>query len=129
MRILCWSILLLGACSKGHDAVVADAPLQRAGETSRTCVECHGELDAPTMHASAAVRIGCTECHGGDATAKEKERSHVQPRHPEFWPTSANPERLASRINHESPEFIRFVNPGDLRVASVTCGGCHASPG
>ena len=28
-------------------------------------------------------------------------------------------------LNHESPEFIRFFNPGDLRVAATTCGGCH----
>ncbi len=29
----------------------------------------------------------------------------------------------------ESPEYVRFVNPGDLRVAPETCGraGCHAS--
>jgi hypothetical protein len=31
-------------------------------------------------------------------------------------------------MNHESPEFVRFVNPGDLRVAHLSCGttGCHA---
>ena len=31
-------------------------------------------------------------------------------------------------LNHESPEFIRFVNPGDLRVAHLSCGttSCHA---
>ena len=30
-------------------------------------------------------------------------------------------------LNHESPEFIRFVNPGDLRIAHISCGtsGCH----
>jgi hypothetical protein len=32
-------------------------------------------------------------------------------------------------LNRESPEFIRFMNPGDLRVANETCGnkGCHLS--
>jgi hypothetical protein len=31
-------------------------------------------------------------------------------------------------LNHEGPEFIRFVNPGDLRVAHLSCGttSCHA---
>jgi hypothetical protein len=29
-------------------------------------------------------------------------------------------------LNHESAEFIKFVNPGDLRVAKETCGACHA---
>ncbi|MBA2743653.1 MAG: hypothetical protein H0U43_04995, partial [Chthoniobacterales bacterium] len=28
-------------------------------------------------------------------------------------------------LNHESPEFIRFINPGDLRVAQQACGLCH----
>ena len=26
----------------------------------------------------------------------------------------------------ESPEFVRFINPGDLRIAQETCGQCHA---
>ena len=34
--------------------------------------------------------------------------------------------RTYTLLNHESPEFIRFVNPGDLRVAHISCGGCHA---
>src|SRR5262249_51571827 len=30
-------------------------------------------------------------------------------------------------LNKETPEFVRFVNPGDLRVAHISCGtvGCH----
>ena len=28
-------------------------------------------------------------------------------------------------LANESPEFIRFVNPGDLRVAREACGACH----
>ncbi len=105
----------------------ADRPFQPGRETNRSCVSCHGELDAPTMHDSPAVAIGCTDCHGGDATADEKENAHVKARHPELWPSSANPERLYAKINTEDPAFIRFVNPGDLRVAAVTCGQCHPS--
>ena len=41
------------------------------------------------------------------------------------------PTRSASYtlLNHESPEFIRFVNPGDLRVAHISCGtaSCHGT--
>ena len=42
--------------------------------------------------------------------------------------SSANPVRSYTLLNHESPEFIRFVNPGDLRVAHLSCGttSCHA---
>ncbi|MFQ5844176.1 MAG: hypothetical protein ACE5JG_04230, partial [Planctomycetota bacterium] len=98
-----------------------------AGERSKGCVECHGLLDAPTMHDRGTVELGCTDCHGGDAAAKEKEEVHVRPRHPERWPSSANPEVPGTLYNEESPEFIRFVNPGDLRVAGLTCGRCHAS--
>ena len=28
-------------------------------------------------------------------------------------------------LNHESAEFIRFVNPADLRVSAQACGLCH----
>ena len=37
--------------------------------------------------------------------------------------------RTYTLLNHESPEFIRFVNPGDLRVAHMSCGtaGCHSA--
>ena len=35
--------------------------------------------------------------------------------------------RSYALLNHEAPEFIRFVNPGDLRIAHLSCGtvGCH----
>ena len=39
--------------------------------------------------------------------------------------SSANPERSYTLLLAESPEFVRFVNPGDLRVAQETCGTCH----
>ncbi len=39
------------------------------------------------------------------------------------------PERVFTDWLKESYEYIKFVNPGDLRVAPETCGsaGCHAS--
>ncbi len=33
---------------------------------SAGCVSCHTESDRKTMHASTAVRLACTDCHGGD---------------------------------------------------------------
>ena len=49
------------------------------------------------------------------------------PRFPDAWhyPSSANPERTYTLLNKEAPEFIRFINPGDLRVAEKACGNCH----
>jgi hypothetical protein len=55
------------------------------------------------------------------------EQAHVLPRFPERWyyPASRNPEGSFAHLNAESPEFIRFINPGDLRVAEEACGACH----
>ena len=53
-------------------------------------------------------------------------KAHVAPRHPELWQSSANPSDSSVLLNHESPEFIRFVNPADLRVAEQACGLCHS---
>ena len=52
-------------------------------------------------------------------------KAHVAPRNPIFWKTSANPNDSSVLLNHESPEFIQFVNPADLRVADKACGTCH----
>src|SRR6185295_3720164 len=54
-------------------------------------------------------------------------RAHVTPRFPREWrlPVSANPQRSYTLLNRESPEFIRFINPADYRVAREACGACH----
>jgi hypothetical protein len=79
------------------------------------------------MHASPAVQLECTDCHGGRSDTTDKLRAHVQPRSRSLWNTAANPPRTYTALNQESPEFVRFINPGDLRVADQTCGGkgCH----
>jgi hypothetical protein len=94
-----------------------------ADTKSSGCLACHAGIEP--MHASPAVKLGCTDCHGGDATAKTKEQAHVQPRNKEIFKTSANPPRTYTALLDESPEFVRFMNPGDLRVARETCGSCH----
>ena len=100
----------------------ADAARKSAG-----CISCHSDSDAASMHVSSAVVLGCVDCHGGDATVSERDAAHVQPRYPHSWhyPSSANPERSYTLLNRESPEFIRFVNPSDYRVATAACGACH----
>jgi hypothetical protein len=105
------------------------------------CNSCHVKTDAPTMHLTPAVRLGCTDCHGGDATVRgnselphdhpdyvaARDRAHVLPKNPDSWhfPSSANPKRSYALLNKEAPEFIRFVNPSDYRVAREACGACH----
>lgn len=92
---------------------------------SAGCVQCHAGSHDP--HAKSTVRLGCVDCHGGDPTTTELTRAHVLPRYPEAWRTSANPVRTYTLLNHESPAFVRFINPGDLRVAHLSCGttDCH----
>jgi hypothetical protein len=106
---------------------------------SSGCLDCHVTTDAPTMHRNPAVQIGCAQCHGGDPNVRAKglsasdkayrdakDRAHVLPRHPEKWMTSANPKHSYTDLVKESVEFVRFINPGDLRAAPSACGGCHS---
>jgi hypothetical protein len=92
---------------------------------SRGCIQCHQNSHDP--HFSKAFHLGCVDCHSGNPNATMKEAAHITPRFPDAWRSSANPIRSYTLLNHESPEFIRFVNPGDLRIAHLTCGtaGCH----
>ncbi|HEY0435189.1 MAG TPA: hypothetical protein VGC92_01015, partial [Phenylobacterium sp.] len=124
------------------------APAAPMGETpeqahakSAGCESCHSKSDAPSMHVSPAVVLGCADCHGGDAKvtapaglakgsaqyAALRDQAHVLPRYPRAWnfPHSANPKESYTLLNREAPQFIRFVNPSDYRVAREACGACH----
>jgi hypothetical protein len=110
---------------------------------SAGCISCHSATDEPTMHPTKTVQLACSDCHGGDSSASVavglvsnspeynavKEKAHVHPRNPAFRNRTAVPERAFTAWLNESYEYIKFVNPGDLRVAPETCGsrGCHAS--
>ena len=50
--------------------------------------------------------------------------SHVFPEDAE---RGDHPVRAYVRWIKESYEFVKFADPGDLRVAPETCGGCHAA--
>ncbi|MFC3712517.1 hypothetical protein ACFOMD_08050 [Sphingoaurantiacus capsulatus] len=113
----------------------------QADAKSAGCLTCHTASDAYSMHASPAVVLGCVDCHGGKASVKApaglnpksaaymrfQEAAHVLPRYPESWhyPSSANPKVSYTLLNKEAPEFVRFVNPSDYRVARQACGACH----
>ena len=114
-----------------------------ADKKSAGCITCHAGIDEPTMHPTRTVRLGCTDCHGGDASAgispdtpkdsrdyaEAKRRAHVQPRDLEFARGAGSVERPYTKWLRESTDYVRFANPGDLRVAPQTCGtaGCHAA--
>ncbi len=78
------------------------------------CILCHSGIE--DMH--PAARLSCTECHGGDGQARSKLEAHV----PKSG-TARDDERVAPQ--DEDLAWRRFQNPMDLRVAQVTCGGCH----
>ena len=123
---------------------IADALAKSEG-----CESCHiykgaekgAGNDHRTMHANPGVVLGCTDCHGGNASVHKPgqaqrsdkpyraamEGAHILPRDPFRWnyPSSANPPGSFTQLNRESPQFIRFINPGDLRVARDSCGACH----
>ena len=101
-----------------------DQTQKEADAKSVGCLQCHQGVEP--MHKAEHVVLGCIDCHGGNPRrGLTKEQAHILPKNKEFWKTSANPPNSNAWLNHESPEFIRFINPGDLRVAKQACGLCH----
>lgn len=88
------------------------------------CISCH--TDVGHMHPIDSVQIGCTDCHGGNANTTDLKHAHVAAAFPEAYRGGGNPVRSYTLLNHERPEYVRFMNPGDLRVAHISCGQCHA---
>lgn len=150
-RAVAWTVcayaLVVGASVVSSGQSIADNPQGLLGQAaseadakSRGCVTCHTSTDEASMHPTGTVRLGCTDCHGGDASIRVAERAssadpvyqkakraaHPKPRLAAMWRGSANPIRAYTDWLRESPEYIQFVNPGDLRVADRTCGPCHA---
>jgi len=139
------SVLLISVSSVFPAVIAPPAPekqtVAEADAKSTGCMSCHTATDRHTMHQNPGVVLGCTDCHGGDARVTKPEGAkredgnylaalrlaHVLPRDERawHWPSSATPERTYTLLNRESPEFVRFINPGDLRVAREACGACH----
>src|SRR6267143_2811514 len=116
---------------------------EEADRKSSGCISCHTSTDEPTMHPTKTVHLGCADCHGGNSSISiapsaapnspeynsAKQKAHVQPRDPSFRNHSKFAECAYTKWLKESAEYIKFLNPGDLRVAPETCGaaGCHAA--
>jgi hypothetical protein len=145
----CALSVLLFAVMGGYSTMRREPTQARSGESreeaerkSAGCITCHSPMDEATMHPSKTVQLGCTDCHGGDSSAgvapgsaknspgylSAKSKAHVQPRDPIFRNGRSLPERTYTKWLQESAKYVKFVNPGDLRVAAETCGGagCHA---
>jgi hypothetical protein len=119
----------------------APPPAAAASPVSSGCMSCHTATDSASGHESTAVTISCVTCHGGNdgirapqgsspgksAYEKAKRQAHVLPKFPGRWRSSGNPELTVTLLQQESRKFVRFINPGDLRVAREACGTekCH----
>src|SRR5580693_1127845 len=70
---LAWLVMLSWA-AVGHatppaaPAAPADQSLSDVDRKSIGCLGCHTETDRLSMHDNPAVKLGCTDCHGGDAS-------------------------------------------------------------
>jgi hypothetical protein len=118
------------------------------------CITCHAQIEPMHKYGTTetldrlkdgkdAVGLTCTACHGGNPVPRKtseesrdiervKNEAHVRPRFSDEWKrdgknTGANPERSYTLLARESWEFVRFINPGDIRVVAKSCGGggCH----
>ncbi|MGA0162760.1 MAG: hypothetical protein ACO3LE_00730 [Bdellovibrionota bacterium] len=137
LSVLCFLMMSLAVQAQDIRMGLTDEAVEAA---SLGCQDCHSKTDAASMHKSPLVKLGCTHCHGGDASIRAEgftpeseeyqslmKQAHVLPKNSEVWKNSANPEIAYAEFLKESAEFVKFVNPGDLRVARETCGGCHES--
>jgi hypothetical protein len=95
--------LLAGAplCRAAEGGAAPPAPMKQtqaeAAAKSSGCMSCHTTTDSLTMHTSQGVTLGCTDCHGGNASVfrsvvalpgsteyrRALDAAHVQPRYPE----------------------------------------------
>jgi hypothetical protein len=138
MRMRLGVLCLLGGlaalvgCEPGRE--VETVYVDRSG-----CLACHrplqpdgSELGIEEAHPLVDGRaLSCTDCHGGDAESRKQSEAHVQPLlgTPRFLK-----DLTVGELDLVEPEYLRFVNPGDLRAAPMSCGagspaagggGCH----
>ncbi|HYR77641.1 MAG TPA: hypothetical protein VEM96_17630 [Pyrinomonadaceae bacterium] len=141
---LCLCVLVVGIIIRARAENVPNSdipPRVPPAETLEGCLNCHNQIEpmhkfGPTAtldrldNGKDALGLTCTACHGGNPVATEKEMAHVRPRFPREWNRDGKfriPERSGPLLEKESLDFVRFLNPGDLRVAAKTCGSsdCH----
>jgi len=128
--VLILMTLLLGC---GGDKTPATPTSTWNGEGD-ACLSCHQGVEP--IHEQGVEPTACVVCHGGDGEALTIEDAHVLP--PDNYAQirgSALPVAPNGYIKDFAPdqldqlpaEYVRFINPGDLRAAEQTCGaaGCH----
>lgn len=92
------------------------------------CIGCHRPLNEEgervgIEEAHPAASLSCIDCHGGNVAASTKNSAHVSPAGgAEFLRNLSSDE-----LDNVDRDYLRFINPGDFRVAAQSCGpmGCH----
>ena len=148
--VLCTGVIIFSDAAKmaGSSPPLNEAGIELFQATPpplEGCLKCHANIEpmhryGPTVagaldkldNGKDGMGLTCTACHGGNPVATTKEEAHVHPRLPREWMRDGKfhvPENSGPLLNRESVEFVRFLNPGDLRIATKTCGSseCHAS--
>src|SRR5713101_8481851 len=124
IEVACVAMLALAALGRfglaQAPATLSSQSQEDADRKSAGCTSCHTQTDQRTMHRSTSVRLGCIDCHGGNASVKAAGgagspgyreamgQAHVQPQRPDIWKTAANPERSYTALLDESVDFVRF---------------------
>ena len=130
MHIRNTAIILLPLCLAACSSSVEEEESTVNPLTSEQCITCHTGIEA--VH-EAIPADTCTICHGGDGQALDKEHAHV-PVPDDYWTIRGTSEYGAAgfikdfrpdQLDRLDPDYLRFINPGDIRVAAQTCGQCH----
>src|SRR6185369_1109335 len=126
-------VLIIGICSVILVLSAQQVPslssqtADEAATKSSGCTSSNCHVNTEPMHVSESVRLGCTDCHGGNAQTRDKLKAHVSPSNTDIFKGTGGPIRAYTAWLRESTNYVRFVNPGDFRVQDQTCGssGCH----
>ena len=100
-------------------------------ETSAGCVSCHGLTDSPSMHTTGTVQLNLHGLPRGQVRYRQACRNRAgflrvptgqeagasASAHRRVWKDLGQPVRVYTQWLKEDKEYIRFINPGDLRVA------------
>ncbi len=100
-------------------------------EPEKGCLSCHQGVER--AHGPIAEN-DCVTCHGGDPEASTKAGAHIPV--PENWvavrgdglppaPHGFIRDFAPDQLDAIDPDYVRFINPGDIRVLDRTCGVCH----
>ncbi|MCK6572999.1 hypothetical protein L6V77_18105 [Myxococcota bacterium] len=128
-------------------------PADAACQKDAACITCHGlqgqAAQGGIENAHPWSYLGCVECHGGVGVdpanpvrmlTKEEAHVHIPAEIAEAGSATTPTEtayrnRYLGRAGVETLagglEWIRFMNPGDLRIVESTCAkaGCHEGAG